>query len=58
MAAGRSLATLSERGRIVAEYQDPAVRELIVRRYRLIYRVRLDLVLRIIHGARQLPTTV
>jgi plasmid stabilization system protein ParE len=58
MAAGRSLATLSERGRIVAEYQDPAVRELIVRRYRLIYRVRLDRVLRIIHGARQLPTTV
>jgi toxin ParE1/3/4 len=60
MAAGRSLARLSERGRIVAEYEDPAVRELIVRRYRLIYRVRLDRVevLRIIHGARQLPTTV
>lgn len=60
MAAGRSLATLSERGRIVAEYEDPAVRELIVRRYRLIYRVRSDRVevLRIIHGARQLPTTV
>jgi toxin ParE1/3/4 len=53
MAAGRSLATLSERRRIVTEYEDPAVRELIVRRYRLIYRVRSDRVevLRIIHGS-------
>ena len=40
--AAPPLATLSERGRIVAEYEDSAVRELIVRRYRLIYRVRSD----------------
>jgi toxin ParE1/3/4 len=60
VAAARSLATFSERGRVVTEYEDPAVREIIVRRYRLIYRVRSDRVevLRIIHGARQLPPTV
>jgi len=36
------------------------VREIIVRRYRLIYRVRSERVevLRIIRGARQLPPTV
>ena len=60
VAAARSLATFSERGRVVSEYENPTVRELIVRRYRLIYRVRSDRVevLRIIHGARQLPPTV
>jgi plasmid stabilization system protein ParE len=60
VAAARSLATFSERGRVVSEYDDPAVREIIVRRYRLIYRVRSDRVevLRIIHGARQLPPTL
>ncbi len=56
----RSLATFSERGRVVPEYEDPAVREIIIRRYRLIYRVGSDRVevLRIIHGARQMPPTV
>ena len=60
VSATRSLATFSERGRVVPEYEDPTVRELIVRRYRLIYRVRSDRVevLRIIHGARQMPPTV
>jgi len=59
VAAARSLATLSERGRVVPEYENPTIREIIVRRYRLIYRVHSDRVevLRIIHGARQaLPT--
>jgi plasmid stabilization system protein ParE len=58
--AARSLATLAERGRMVPEYEDPTVREIIVRRYRLIYRVKPERieVLRIIHGARQMPPTV
>jgi hypothetical protein len=34
-----SLDTLSERGRIVPEFNQPAVRELFVQRYRLIYEV-------------------
>ena len=58
--AARSLRVLSERGRRVPEYDDPSVRELIVRKYRLVYRVqpeRLD-VLRILHGAREMPPTV
>jgi len=58
--AARSLATLSERGRVVPECEDPTIREIIVRRYRLIYRIRSGRVevLRIIHGARQMPPTV
>lgn len=60
VSAARSLTTYSERGRVVPEYEDSTVREIIVRRYRLIYRVRSDRVevLRIIHGARQMPPTV
>lgn len=38
--AARSLGTLSERGRTVPERDDPAVRELLVDPFRLIYRVR------------------
>ena len=60
IAAARSLRVFAERGRRVPEYDDPSVRELIVRKYRLVYRVhplRVD-VLRIIHGAREVPPTV
>jgi toxin ParE1/3/4 len=35
VAAARSLTTFAERGRVVPEYEDPTVRELIIRRYRL-----------------------
>lgn len=60
VAAARSLTTFSERGRMVPEYEDRSVREIIVRRYRLIYRVQPERVevLRIIHGARQMPPAV
>jgi plasmid stabilization system protein ParE len=60
VAAARSLRVFAERGRRVPEYDDPSVRELIVRKYRLVYRVhpeRVD-VLRIIHGAREMPPSV
>ena len=54
--AGRSLAELSERGRVVPELGEPAVREVFVYRYRLIYEVTEDrvAVLRVIHGSRDL----
>jgi len=58
VAAARSLRVLADRGRRVPEYTDPSVRELIVRKHRLVYRVhpeRID-VLRIIHGAREMPS--
>ena len=60
IAAARSLTTFAERGRMVPEYDDPTVRQLIVRRYRLVYRVKPDRVevLRIIHGAQQVPPAV
>jgi toxin ParE1/3/4 len=55
--AGRSLALFAERGRVVPEYQDAAIRELLVRDFRLVYEVGGGSVhvLRIIHGARRLP---
>jgi len=52
--AARSLAELSERGRIVPELDDPAVRELLLSRYRVVYEVfpnRVAIV-RIIHASR------
>ena len=60
VAAARSLRVLADRGRQVPEYDDPSVRELIVRKYRLVYRVQPERVevLRIIHGAREMPPAV
>ena len=52
--AAASLSILSERGRIVPELGIPTVREVFVRRYRLIYEVRETKieVLAFLHGAR------
>lgn len=52
--AVRSLAELSERGRLVPELEDPAVRELLLSRYRVVYEVFPDrvAVVRIIHASR------
>lgn len=60
VAAARSLRAFAERGRRVPEYDDSSVRELIVRKYRLVYRVRPEGadVVRIIHGAREMPPAV
>ena len=52
----RSLAEFSERGHVVAELDDPEVRQLLVGRYRLLYEVQADTVwvMRIVHGNRDL----
>ena len=54
-----SLSTFPERGRVVPEIGEPAVREIIHRSYRIIYEVFLDqdvvYVLRFWHGARGEP---
>jgi plasmid stabilization system protein ParE len=55
----KRLADFPELGRVVPELDDPAVRELVVRSYRVVYRVdhgdcRID-VLRFWHGARGTP---
>lgn len=49
-----SLATLPERGRVVPELPDPAIRELFVYRYRLLYRIfdEVVLIVAFLHGAR------
>jgi toxin ParE1/3/4 len=54
LSAAASLATLAERGRVVPEVGSPAVREIFVYRYRLMYRVGSETVqiLAFIHGAR------
>jgi toxin ParE1/3/4 len=52
----RSLEEMAERGRVVPELEEPAVRELIVGSYRLIYEIEgadVD-ILGVIHGARDL----
>mgnify|MGYP001132242551 CR=1 FL=1 len=54
--AARSLERFSHRGRVVPELDEPAVREIFVRKFRLIYEVRGEeiFVLGFIHGARDL----
>lgn len=54
--AARSLSTLSERGRVVPESDDPSIRELFVRNYRLMYQITDSTVYIVgfIHGARDL----
>ena len=54
--ASRSLAFLAERGRTVPEFNNPRIRELIVKSYRLIYQVteQTTYILGFIHGARDL----
>ena len=52
--AARSLSTMAERGRVVPELNDPAVRELFVFRYRLMYHIEPNRgeVRAFVHGAR------
>jgi plasmid stabilization system protein ParE len=54
LAAADSLATLSERGRVVPEIGQPALREVFVFRYRLLYEIHPALVriVAFLHGAR------
>ncbi len=54
--AAASLDAFPERGRRVAEFRDPAVRELLVGSHRLIYRVGANrvLLLAIVHQSRDL----
>lgn len=56
LAAASSLDVFSERGRVVPEFDQPSLRELLVQRYRLLYEVTLAEVriLAFIHGARDL----
>ena len=53
------LAAFPQSGRSVPEWRKPSLREIVIRSYRVIYRVRRDTVeiLTVIHGARKLPRT-
>ena len=56
---GRSkqLSTFPQSGEVVPEYQNPDLREVIEGPYRIIYRLRSDVVevLAVVHGASLLP---
>jgi len=54
--AAASLAQFAERGQIVPEFGDPSIRELLVKSYRLVYRVseKRVVILTLIHGARRI----
>jgi len=54
LGTAEGLATLSERGRIVPELEDPSIREVFIGNYRLLYEVTpTDVsILAILHGAR------
>lgn len=51
------IGTFPRSGRVVPEYQDPDVREVIEGSYRIIYRIREEQidVLAVIHSAQELP---
>ena len=56
VAVVRRLQRFPELGRVVPEYQDPALREVLYRDYRIVYRVTPDAVeiAAVCHGARPL----
>ena len=58
--AARLLRKFPMRGRVVPELANDMVRELFVKRYRLIYEVSQDrvVILAFIHGARRLPASL
>jgi toxin ParE1/3/4 len=58
--AARSLREFPNRGRVVPEENNPAIRELFVQSYRVIYRVRGDeiQILNFVHGARNIDASI
>lgn len=54
--AAHSLEHLAQRGRIVPEWHDMSIRELIVENYRLIYQLARTMVsvIGVVHGARDI----
>lgn len=55
----KQLETFPQSGRIVPEYGDPSVREIVRGSYRVIYRTTTHAVevLSVLHGAQKLPST-
>lgn len=55
--AARSLRKFPERGRAVPELREERLREVFVKRYRLIYQIEESriVILAFVHGARRLP---
>ena len=56
LASVKRLVTFPHSGRMVPELNDPTIREIILGNYRIVYRVRQDIVelLTVYHGARLL----
>jgi addiction module RelE/StbE family toxin len=60
LAAVERLHSFPESGRIVPERQDPEIREVIVTPYRIVYRLRTDVVeiATVFRGSREFPESV
>ena len=58
LAAGKDLNQFPERGRWVPEINDNDIREIFVKSYRLIYKIKENevIILALIHGARDLES--
>ena len=56
VSATRLIGQFPESGRIVPEYRDPAIRELIYQGYRVVYRLKAEAseIVQICHGAKRL----
>lgn len=56
-ARSKQIAQFPRSGRVLAEYEDPQIREVLESPYRIIYEVRSDqlVVLAVIHEVRELP---
>ena len=56
----KQIASFPKSGRIVPEYQDPDIREVLERPYRIIYRLKPNQVdiLTVVHSAQTLPSTL
>ena len=53
--AAEFLSEFAERGQVVPEFGDDSIRELLLRPYRMVYRVRPDrvVIFALVHGARR-----
>ncbi len=60
VAAAERLQTFPQSGRLVPERQDPAIREVIVGAYRIVYRLRADVVeiATVFRGSREFPESI
>jgi len=55
-----NLISFSQMGRIVPEYNNPKIREILYQNYRIVYRIKKNAIyiVLIIHGTKELPQII